>query len=412
MAADDADLARLLHVHRRVGGLPRPGPARPGPRRMTPIEAWSAVVAGEDAAVYAYSVAGARCLGRRAADARSLASTRIAPTGSRAAAAVVAAGGTAPPAAAALRAARRHRHAARRHARLMADVDTALVATYADAAAAASGDDRRWAARTAADCAVRAVVAGAPPRRRSRAGLTVPSPTRQPSRSQPRRRMSTPDDREEDEPHELAPPSDRHPGADDGADDVARAHEQPEQPQHRAGHAEHDDGGQVRPEVDDLRGGRGVQERVAEHADQHDQQERAGARADEAVVEADGQSGDGRDHVVAAAARASAAAASGPSAGLSSVHTHTHTSSTTMTGGTPRPAAGSPWRRRAPRRRRRRPPSAARCARPAAPCGVGRRGGGRAQDARRPCSSRAPRRVRRSAARGAGPAAAAGRRRR
>ena len=45
----------------------------------------------------------------------------------------------------------------------MAAVDTALVATYADAAAASAGDDRRWAARTAADCAVRAVAWGSEP---------------------------------------------------------------------------------------------------------------------------------------------------------------------------------------------------------------------------------------------------------
>ena len=45
----------------------------------------------------------------------------------------------------------------------LASVDNALVAVYADAAAASSGDDRRWAARTAAECAVRAVAWGATP---------------------------------------------------------------------------------------------------------------------------------------------------------------------------------------------------------------------------------------------------------
>lgn len=128
---------------------------------MTPIEAWSAVVAGEDAAIYAYSVAGGRVgAGTRRRALSGLDAHRA--SRSRAAAAVVAAGGTAPPAAAAYElpediASARGARAA------MAAVDTALVATYADAAAAATGDDRRWAARTAADCAVRAVAWGAVP---------------------------------------------------------------------------------------------------------------------------------------------------------------------------------------------------------------------------------------------------------
>ena len=96
------------------------------------------------------------------ADARSPGSTRIAPVDRGRPPAVVAAGGTAPAAAAAYElpddvATARGARAA------MASVDTALVATYADAAAAATGDDRRLAARTAADCAVRAVAWGAAP---------------------------------------------------------------------------------------------------------------------------------------------------------------------------------------------------------------------------------------------------------
>jgi hypothetical protein len=128
---------------------------------MTPIEAWTAVVAGEDAAIYAYSVAGGRVsAGARRRALAGLDAHRA--SRSRAAAAVVAAGGTAPPPAAAyelpddigtVRGARA----------AMAAVDTALVATYADAAAATTGDDRRRAARTAADCAVRAVAWGAAP---------------------------------------------------------------------------------------------------------------------------------------------------------------------------------------------------------------------------------------------------------
>ena len=51
-------------VHRRLGGVARAGAARPARGgRMTPLEAWTAVVAGEDAAVYAYSVAGGRVSG-------------------------------------------------------------------------------------------------------------------------------------------------------------------------------------------------------------------------------------------------------------------------------------------------------------------------------------------------------------
>jgi hypothetical protein len=128
---------------------------------MTPIEAWSAVVAGEDAAIYAYSVAGGRVgAGARRRALSGLDAHRA--SRSRAAAAVVAAGGAAPPAAAAYElpediASARGARAA------MSAVDTALVATYADAAAAAAGDDRRWAARTAADCAVRAVAWGGVP---------------------------------------------------------------------------------------------------------------------------------------------------------------------------------------------------------------------------------------------------------
>jgi len=128
---------------------------------VTPLEAWAAVVEGEDAAVYAYSVAGAQVSGggRRKALA-GLEAHRA--DRSRAASIVVALGGTPPPAAAAydLPADVDQPSVARD---TMADVDNALVATYADAAAASDGDDRRWAARTASECAVRAVVWGAPP---------------------------------------------------------------------------------------------------------------------------------------------------------------------------------------------------------------------------------------------------------
>lgn len=128
---------------------------------MTPAEAWSAVVAGEDAAIFGYSVAGAR-VGtddRRAALA-GLESHRS--SRDRAAAAVVATGGTPPAAAASYQLPFRAGSPARARD-LMAVLDNALVGPYADAAAATSGDDRRWAARTAAECAVRAVAWGAEP---------------------------------------------------------------------------------------------------------------------------------------------------------------------------------------------------------------------------------------------------------
>lgn len=127
---------------------------------MTPAEAWSAVVAGEDAAIFAYSIAGARL--PSSARRRALAGLddhRAAR--SRAAALVTAAGGTAPPAASnydlpgPVSTPREARD-------LMAQVDNAMVAVYADAAAATVGQERRWAARTAAANGARAVGWGAP----------------------------------------------------------------------------------------------------------------------------------------------------------------------------------------------------------------------------------------------------------
>lgn len=127
---------------------------------MTPVEAWTAVVAGEDAAIYAYSVAGAQVAG--AARRRALAGLDAHTSHrARAASAVVAAGGTPPPVAPAyvLPPGIGTRTGARA---AMAAVDNALVPVYADAAAASTGDDRQWAARTAAECATRAVTWGAP----------------------------------------------------------------------------------------------------------------------------------------------------------------------------------------------------------------------------------------------------------
>ena len=126
---------------------------------MTPVEAWSAVVAGEDAAIYAYSLAGAQVpLEARRRALAGLDEHRAAR--SRAAGLVTAAGGTAPPAAASydlpgpVSSPRQARD-------LMAEVDNALVAVYADAAVTVMGPDRLWAARTAAAHAARAVSWGA-----------------------------------------------------------------------------------------------------------------------------------------------------------------------------------------------------------------------------------------------------------
>ena len=128
---------------------------------MTPIDAWSSVVTGEDAAVFAYSVAGARVKGSARRRALSGLEEHRA-NRSQAAALVTAAGGTPPPADAAY-ALPPDVDTPAGARRVMADVDNALVAVYADAAAAAAGDDRRLAARAGADCAVRAVQWGAPP---------------------------------------------------------------------------------------------------------------------------------------------------------------------------------------------------------------------------------------------------------
>lgn len=127
---------------------------------MTAAEAWSAVVAGEDAAGYGYSVAGGRVSGgaRRRALAGLEAHRALR---DRAALAVIAAGGT-PPGPAAAYTLPPGVESAPSARSLMARVDNALVGLYADAAAASEGDDRRRAARAAAECAARAVAWGAP----------------------------------------------------------------------------------------------------------------------------------------------------------------------------------------------------------------------------------------------------------
>ena len=128
---------------------------------MTPAEAWAAVVAGEDAAVYAYSVAGARVSpGDRRRSRTGLDAHRE--RRARASTLTIAAGGTVPSPLSAY-ALPDGVDQPRTAARTLAEVDNALVAVYADAAAASQGEDRRWAARSAADCASSAVAWGAAP---------------------------------------------------------------------------------------------------------------------------------------------------------------------------------------------------------------------------------------------------------
>lgn len=127
---------------------------------MTPQEAWAAVVSGEDGAAFAYSVAGAHLTG--AARRRALTGLDAHRTNTwRATSLTVAAGGTAPAGAVAYDLPLDVEAPGNAEA-LLALVENRLVALYADAAAAATGVDRRWAARTAAECAIRAVTWGAP----------------------------------------------------------------------------------------------------------------------------------------------------------------------------------------------------------------------------------------------------------
>lgn len=128
---------------------------------MTPSEALAAVVSGEDAAIFGYSVAGAHLAdgGRRRA-LTGLDAHRA--NRDRAAADLVAASATPPPPAPAYELPADVDSAAAARA-LMALVDNRLVGLYADAAAATTDADRRWAARTGAECAMRAVTWGAPP---------------------------------------------------------------------------------------------------------------------------------------------------------------------------------------------------------------------------------------------------------
>jgi hypothetical protein len=125
---------------------------------MTEQQALAALVSGIDAAIYGYSVAGAHVTGgaRRRALA-GLDSHRA--NRDRAASMIVAASATPPGSATAYTFPTPVDSPASART-LMALVDNRLVGLYADAAAGLAGGDRRWAARTAAECAMRAVAWG------------------------------------------------------------------------------------------------------------------------------------------------------------------------------------------------------------------------------------------------------------
>jgi len=120
---------------------------------MNQDEAQSAVVQGEDAAVYAYSIAGARVPAQR----RVLAGLDA----HRQARDVAAATLSAPPPPASSYALPIQPDSPSRARELLAYVENALVPVYADLAAATTGDDRRRAVIAAQVCASRAVAWGA-----------------------------------------------------------------------------------------------------------------------------------------------------------------------------------------------------------------------------------------------------------
>lgn len=128
---------------------------------MTPAEAWSAVVSGEDAAVYAYGLVGGRVTGtdRQAAQA-ALTTHRL--RRDAAIRQVTAAKGTVPAAAAAYDPPFPVTDAASAR-RLAAVVEQRLAGLYGQLAGAVTGVPRRDAALAAQECATRAVAWGGAP---------------------------------------------------------------------------------------------------------------------------------------------------------------------------------------------------------------------------------------------------------
>lgn len=121
---------------------------------MTLDEARIAVVRGEDAAIYAYTIAGARVTAWRRAEtaldahrtARAVAAATLSSAPEPSAAYILAIRPDSPDQARAL----------------LAAVENALVPVYADLAVTANGDERRQAVMAAQACATRAVAWGAP----------------------------------------------------------------------------------------------------------------------------------------------------------------------------------------------------------------------------------------------------------
>lgn len=118
---------------------------------------WEAVVAAEDACLYAYGAAGARLSGP---DRRRAERGRAAHLSARAAAATIASSTSEPAPAYDLGGPVDSPAQARA---LLARVEMSLSAVYAEAAGASEGSERRSAARAAAECAMRAVDWGAVP---------------------------------------------------------------------------------------------------------------------------------------------------------------------------------------------------------------------------------------------------------
>lgn len=127
---------------------------------MTPPPAVIAFVEGIDAAIYGYSVAGARVAGagrRRALEGLSA----LRASRDRGASLIVESGGTPPGSAVAYTLPVQVTSPATAR-EVMTTVDNRLVGLAAEAAAALQGGERRWAARTGVEAAMRAVAWGAP----------------------------------------------------------------------------------------------------------------------------------------------------------------------------------------------------------------------------------------------------------
>ena len=126
---------------------------------QTQKAALTALIAGEDAAIYGYSVGGARVAG--SARTRALAALADHRADRDRATSLLTASGSVPPGSAAAYQLPGPIDTPSAARSLMALVDNRLVGLYADAAATLQGEDRRWAVRAAADCAARAVRWGA-----------------------------------------------------------------------------------------------------------------------------------------------------------------------------------------------------------------------------------------------------------